>query len=199
MLQSKAQRFDDLVRPHVTPMYRFAYRLLGNQDDAEDLVQDVLGKLYPRTAEIAALRDVRPWLHRVLYNEFIDLTRRRGRRVPLVDGDAQVDLAEDPDADPERLAMSGQTAVRVERALEQLDDDQRALVSLHLMEGHTLEELTTIFDAPLGTLKSRMHRTKARLKTLLQMEPFAPHRRDEDMSAEKSAVAAERAAERKGS
>src|SRR5574337_806976 len=75
----RAQRFDRMVRPHATALYRFAYRLARNRADAEDLVQDVLTKLYPRTDEMARVRDLKPWLLRVVYHQFVDELRRRRR------------------------------------------------------------------------------------------------------------------------
>ena len=60
------------MQPHLEAMYRFAYRLAGQQQDAEDLVQDVVLKLYPRLSELESVEQLRPWLNRVLYRHFID-------------------------------------------------------------------------------------------------------------------------------
>ena len=68
------------MQPHLEAMYRFAYRLAGQQQDAEDLVQDVVLKLYPRLSELESVEQLRPWLNRVLYRHFIDQVRRKGRR-----------------------------------------------------------------------------------------------------------------------
>jgi len=85
--------FETLLRPHLDALYRLAYRFTGNPADAEDLVQDVLIKLYPRRAELASIERLRPWLARVLYRQFVDKSRIHARTpfasLELVDEDDQ--------------------------------------------------------------------------------------------------------------
>jgi RNA polymerase sigma-70 factor (ECF subfamily) len=69
---------------------------------------------------------------------------------------------------------------RVNSALQSLSAEQRALVTMHFIDGYTLDQLTRVFDAPIGTLKSRLHRTRAQLQALLGMEPFAAFERSKD-------------------
>jgi RNA polymerase sigma factor (sigma-70 family) len=180
-LSPSARRFDTLVRPHLPSLYAFAFRLHGNPDDAEDLVQEVLAKLYARASELAGIRDLRPWLQRVLYNQFVDGARRQRSRPEAAAPEHADYEIEDPTGDPGWHAEGAELSEQIDRALARLDHDQRALVVLHFMEGHTLEELTRVFDAPLGTLKSRLHRARAKLKHLLEMEPFAPGTRVVDI------------------
>ena len=170
----QAVRFDALVRPHVTALYKSAHRFVGNADDAEDLVQDVLTKLYPRTDDMAGVAELRPWLLRVLYNQFIDNTRKRSRSPLTVSDDDAAALASDPASSPERDSVNGESAHRLDDALGQLKEDQRALITLHLVQGFTLEELTHVMNAPIGTLKAKLHRTKAQLRKLLTDATFAP-------------------------
>ena len=72
--------FENLLRPHVDRLYRLAFRLTNNVTDAEDLVQEVLIKAYERHAELTSIAALGPWLGRVLYNRFVDDTRRYARR-----------------------------------------------------------------------------------------------------------------------
>src|SRR5438874_12742244 len=62
---------------------------------------------------------------------------------------------------------------RIMRALDRLNTEQRAVVAMHDVEGYSLEELETMLETPLGTLKSRLHRARQRLRALLPMEPFS--------------------------
>jgi RNA polymerase sigma factor (sigma-70 family) len=173
---SQAQRFDALVRPHADALYRFAFRLLRNRADAEDLVQDVLVKLYPRTGEMADIRDLKPWLLRIVYHQFVDVLRKRRRSAMTVSDMNALELA-DPAQEPEhRLAVS-RDAQRIRDAVARLNRDQQLLVGLHLIDGYTLEEVADVLDVPLGTLKSRLHRTRAQLKKSLQLEPFGSFER----------------------
>src|SRR5947207_13761729 len=76
--------FEGLLRPQVEYLYRLAWRFTGSVADAEDLVQDVLIKLFPRTRELLEIEKLRPWLARVLYNQYVDSVRKRARS-PIVE------------------------------------------------------------------------------------------------------------------
>jgi RNA polymerase sigma-70 factor, ECF subfamily len=159
------QRFDALLRPHVPLLYRVAYRYTGRREDAEDLVQDLLTKLYPRTARLEQIEDLRPWLMRSLYNAFIDGVRRERRAVdtmPLPEEDlrGEADVAADVQRQELRSALVS--------AMSALSSEHRAVVVLHLIEGHSLTELQGMLDLPIGTLKSRLHRAKAQLREVLR-------------------------------
>jgi len=167
------------MRPQVEFLHRLAWRFTGSVADAEDLVQDVLLKLYPRREELAGIEQLRPWLAKVLYRQYVDFVRQRARSpvaVPAEDGQGADDPVEalaaaqdGPDGDAER----GDLRARILAALEQLSPEQRAVVTMHDVEGYSLEELKPILGAPLGTLKSRLHRARQRLRVQLGMEPFS--------------------------
>ena len=176
---ARSKRFDGLVRPHVLALYQFAYRLLRNRPDAEDLVQDVLAKLYPRTNEMEQVQDLKPWLMRVVYHQFVDVIRKRSRTVATLSEANYLEIV-DPTEGPEIQAGMAQLRDRVRAAVGHLRRDQQLLVGLHLIDGFTLEEVGQMLDVPLGTLKSRLHRTRAELKKTLQLEPFVPAERVSD-------------------
>jgi RNA polymerase sigma factor (sigma-70 family) len=163
----RGQRFDALVRPHVLQLYMSAYRLVGKREDAEDLVQDMLVKLYPRTEELANVRDLRPWLLRVLYNQFVDRMRQQSRMPNAAHDEDLLESVADPAPNPEAVAADAELTEKIGLALDTLHHSQRALVTMHVFGGHSLEELTKVFGVPVGTLKSRMHRAKATLKVSL--------------------------------
>lgn len=174
-----AVNFEDLLRPQVEYLYRLAWRFTGNVADAEDLVQDVLLKLYPRTKELLDIERLRPWLAKVLYRQYVDSLRQQARS-PIaalaVDGDAGGDPFDALPAlrdGPEEHAERSGWRERILAAMEQLSPEQRAVVAMHDIEGYKLEELQTILDTPLGTLKSRLHRARQHLRALLPMEPFS--------------------------
>lgn len=157
-------QFRDFVTPHLDALYRLAYRLTGTVADAEDLVQDVLIKLYERREELGSIREIAPWAKRVLYNRFIDQTRRFQRQRLQVVADDFIDNAvADPSSSP-----SDDPSRDLERALTQLSDDHRVVVLLHDAEGYKLEEIQEITGTSLGTIKSRLHRARARLRAILE-------------------------------
>ena len=177
--RTAASKFEDLLRPQVEYLYRLAWRFTGSVADAEDLVQDVLLKLYPRTRELLDIERLRPWLAKVLYRQYIDFVRERARS-PLVELAADSEGEDDPldtlpalEDGPEDHAERSRLRERILAALERLSPEQRAVVTMHDVEGYSLEELETILETPLGTLKSRLHRARRRLRALLPMEPFS--------------------------
>lgn len=72
-----ASKFEELVYPHINYLYRLAFRFCGNQADAEDLVQDLLIKLYPKRAELEKVEKLRPWVTTSLYRMFVDSYRKK--------------------------------------------------------------------------------------------------------------------------
>ena len=171
------------MRPQVEYLYRLAWRFTGSVADAEDLVQDVLLKLFPRTQELLEIERLRPWLARVLYRQFVDSVRKQARSpiVALVTGadgeDNPLDALPAMKDGPEERAELGAWRRRILAALDRLNPEQRAVVTMHDVEGYSLEELETILETPLGTLKSRLHRARQRLRALLPMEPFSAGQR----------------------
>lgn len=166
--------FEDRLRPHIDPLYRLAWRWCGDPQEAEELLQAVLCKLYPRREELAGIDRLRPWLARVLYRQFVDELRRRGQQPDsldqLMDEQALEPEATGPGgqpADPEGVFEAELTVDRLDRALRQLPDPQRVLLIMHDVEGYTLEEIGAVMETPLGTLKSRLHRAREKYRRIL--------------------------------
>ena len=176
---SDAVEFERLLREHVPALYRSAYRWTGAVDRAEDLVQQLLVRLYPRLAELRELDQLRPWVLRVMYRIFVDQLRRE-RASPVQFGADPVpsddlpagedDAWVDPGPGPLELTDRDVTQERLLRAWERLGEEHRMVLSMHDIEDYTLPELARIMDIPLGTLKSRLHRARARLRELLAAE-----------------------------
>jgi len=178
--RSEQQRFDALLKPHLQQLYRLAYRLTSRREDAEDLLQDLLIKIYPRSKELAAVDNPLSWLSRVLLNQYID-TYRRQQRSPLVnveDENRFYQLTENSDPQPDEVAERENTLQQLQSALQALSSDHRIVIMLHDVEGYTLEEIQQMQEVPLGTLKSRLSRARNQLqKNLKKMEPLSKQQR----------------------
>ena len=178
---SAQKRFQRMVQPHLQAMHCFAWRLTGNSQDAEDLVQDVVVKLYPRLDELESVDQLRPWLNRVLYRQFIDGLRKKSRQADqpvsdLMDADSQSDWLDSLEADdhsPELALGQAQLGPMLDKALARLSPDQRTLLLLHDVDGWRQEDVAEVLGVPVGTVKSRLHRCRANLRKFLQecMEP----------------------------
>lgn len=166
--ESESDRFETLIRQHYDVLYRSAYRLTRSAVDAEDLVQEVCVRAYPRIGEIEKLDQPRGWLLRVLYRLFIDMKRRYERRhVRSIDEDEEFVSAEPGPAEEADRALR---RWRVEDAWRYLNQEQRLLLALHDVEGYTLVEIHALTGLKEGTIKSRLHRARVRLGRLLQRE-----------------------------
>lgn len=171
-----ADEFDHLLREHVPALYRAAFRWTGAVDRAEDLVQELLVRLYPKLDELRGLDRIRPWALRVMYRIFVDQVRReRSSPVqfgadPPEDNEEEAQELIDLSAGPAELLEQELTQDRVLAAWERLSEEHRVVLSMHDIEDYSLPELAQIMDVPLGTLKSRLHRARAKLKDLLATE-----------------------------
>ena len=163
--------FEKLVQPHFDRLWRLAFRLTGRKPEAEDLFQELLIKAYGLLDDLVAIDKPGPWLCRVMYNLFIDEQRRFARRrMHTVDegflpngGVEELPGNDDPVRDTERLGRLKQ----LDLALAQLSNEHRIIVLLHDTEGYKLEEIHKLIGIPVGTVKSRLHRARARLKEIL--------------------------------
>lgn len=170
---SKTDDFESTIRPHMLRLYRLAYRLTDSGPDAEDLVQDVLVKLYPKRRQLFTVEKPGPWLAKILYRTFLD-QQRRNKRSPLHlvatphDSSLEMlDIMASQEPGPEEDTEKKESSRRVQAAINSLNEAQRHLCLLYYVEGYTLAELTEILDTPMGTLKSRLHRSRDNLRNFM--------------------------------
>ena len=174
--RNQPSRFEDLFRPHVEPLYKLAYRFTSNVMEAEGLLQDLLVKLYPKVSELEKVDKLRPWIARVMYRMWVDKLRARRSAPTEVVGDISVleqhaEVA-DSESNPEQAYHRSTSREKLLQALEKLSEDHRVVLILHDVEGYSLEEMKVILDSPIGTLKSRLHRARERLRNLLDDGTF---------------------------
>ncbi len=166
-----ADEFERLVRPHLDRLYRLAWRLTGAEAEAEDLFQDIMVKACADLESLASVDEPGPWLSRLMYNRFVDGHRRRARRRLVVVDEGRLDsdgiAGFAADDDPLRESDSEQVAAILENALARLSEEHRIVVLLHDADGYKLTEIQELTGTPVGTLKSRLHRARARLRELL--------------------------------
>jgi RNA polymerase sigma factor (sigma-70 family) len=157
--------WEEVARTHGRFLYTVAYRLTGNDDDAQDLVQDVLLRVR-RGLETYRPGSLEGWLSRITTNAFLDDVRRRRRR-PL---DA---LPDDPDRAVPPAVAADETSVaesisdEVQAALIRLPDEYRAAVVLCDVVGLSYEEIGEALGIPVGTVRSRIHRGRRQLREAL--------------------------------
>lgn len=168
---AEQQAFEKIVRPHFDRLYRLAWRLTGRKAEAEDLFQELLIKAFGKLEDLIHIDEPGSWLSRMMYNLFIDERRRFARqRLHTVEesemaGDGIAGLP--GDADPVRDQVQLERMLMLDAALSELSDEHRTIVLLHDTEGYKLTEIHELMDIPVGTVKSRLHRARARLREIL--------------------------------
>jgi RNA polymerase sigma-70 factor (ECF subfamily) len=177
--QGDVAAFNALVERYQAIAYALALRMLGDPDTAADVTQDAFFSAYRAIASFHGA-SFRAWLLRIVSNGCFDVFRARGRHPTasldtLLEGDSG-DAASDvgmPAAladstwDPERVALRAEEARAIETALLRLPPDQRLAVILSDVQGLPYEEIARVMQTPLGTVKSRIARARAQLRTLL--------------------------------
>jgi RNA polymerase sigma factor (sigma-70 family) len=158
--------WDDLVRQHSARVYRLAYRLTGNQHDAEDLTQEVFVRVFRSLASYTP-GTFEGWLHRITTNLFLDMARRRQRIRFEGLGDQAMGLLRDDEPTPAQAFDARHLDTDVQQALEALAPEYRAAVVLCDIEGLSYEEIAATLGVKLGTVRSRIHRGRAQLRAAL--------------------------------
>ncbi len=174
--------FAEIVRRHKDRLWAVALRTTGNPEEASDALQDALISAYRRADSFRGDSAVTTWLHRIVVNASLDRLRRRSVRtwMPLPDegaGESPATLVDDSRlADPRAAAESSETVREVRAALNTLPPDQRAAIVLVDLEGWSVEEAAQALDCPVGTVKSRCFRGRAKLAERLAhlRNPDAP-------------------------
>ncbi len=159
--------WEDVVRDHSARVYRLAYRLTGNSHDAEDLTQEVFVRVF-RSLPSYTPGTFEGWLHRITTNLFLDITRRRQRIRFEGLGDETAAKLSGLEPTPSEAFDDRHLDYDIAAALADLPPEYRAAVVLCDIEGLTYEEIADALDVKLGTVRSRIHRGRAQLRSALE-------------------------------
>lgn len=168
--------FNDLVGLYQDQLFALVVRMVPDRDQASDCVQEAFFSAYRNLTSFRG-GSVRSWLNRICVNAAMDTQRARKRRpaqpYPELDDDSWQPPAGD-EADPERTAIDAERTRALSNALARITDDQRAAIVLYDVEGFDYAEIAQMTGVSLGTVKSRIHRGRLALRSLLEdrMELF---------------------------
>ena len=164
--------FNSLVLRYQNTAYSLALRFLGAREPAEDATQEAFIRAH-RAIDSFRGGNFRSWLLTIVANAARDELRRRKRRPQLSLDEARDDEERasldpiDPGPSPEQQALTGELRATLERSLARLPDDWRMVVVLSDVQGLAYDEIATTLDVPVGTVKSRLSRARARLRDIL--------------------------------
>ncbi|MEV8525929.1 RNA polymerase sigma factor SigE [Streptomyces sp. NPDC052000] len=174
--------WEEIVSTHSGRVYRLAYRLTGNQHDAEDLTQEVFVRVF-RSLSTYTPGTFEGWLHRITTNLFLDMVRRRQRIRFDALGDDAAERLPSREPSPQQVFNDTHFDADVQQALDTLAPEFRAAVVLCDIEGLSYEEIAATLGVKLGTVRSRIHRGRSHLRKALQ------HRSPEARAEQQRALA----------
>jgi RNA polymerase sigma factor (sigma-70 family) len=159
--------WEDIVRAHSARVYRLAYRLTGNPHDAEDLTQEVFVRVF-RSLSSYTPGTFEGWLHRITTNLFLDSARRKQRIRFEGLADEMAHRLPGSEPTPAQAFDDSHLDDDVQAALKALPPEYRAAVVLCDIEGFSYEEIAATLGVKLGTVRSRIHRGRAQLRSALE-------------------------------
>jgi RNA polymerase sigma-70 factor (ECF subfamily) len=173
-------RFNELMEASYRKVYNMAYRLTGNRSDAEDLTQEAFYRAYRSFGDYEGDRPFENWIFRIVTRLFLDLLRHRRRRVKAVSFDAPLqreggddnlyfDMA-DSRPNPEQALLEGSLNEDLQVVLNSLTAEQRLLITLADIEQMPYKDIAEIINKPVGTVRSRLHRTHKLIRQRLETQ-----------------------------
>lgn len=180
--QGEPQALSQLVLGQQHYIYSIAMSVLKNPEDAADLSQEAFIRLFRALPQYNGESRFTTWLYRLVINMCRDELRRRGRQVPIAppaadeaESDPMATVADDDRwADPEQALDSQELRTQVRRALAQLEEHYRLVLTLYYFEDMKYTDIAEILDIPLNTVKSHIRRGKERLAILLETQEQPP-------------------------
>ena len=165
--------FNQLVARWERPIYALAYRTLGREEDARDVVQEAFLRAFRALRGFRGQAKFSSWLYRITLNLCRDWIRRE-RRAPVVhlpEGVDPIEVADErvaPSESVEDLVARKQMSEAVARAMQELPEEQRVAILLKEFHGLTFQEIADQLDCPLSTVKTRLYQGLSVLRRRLE-------------------------------
>jgi len=165
ILLTRAQKgdkeaFGQIIYPYERLIYNIAYKYMGNAEDAKDIAQESLLKIYLNIKSCKSLDTFKAWSAKITVNTALDALRVRSRK-----GTDTLDEFQAPVTDePEHTAIYNEDIKRLKDAINSLREEHRTMIILRDLEGFSYEELAQTAGIALGTVKSRLSRARLALR-----------------------------------
>lgn len=158
--------FERIIQIHQDRIYNLCTYMLGNPQEAEDAAQEVFIKAFRKLKDFRPESSLYTWLYRIGVNTCLDY-KRKLRPEPLKN-EAQAEGLVSNEPSPERHYQSKEAGQVINSALEQLSKNSRAVIVLKEIEGLSYEEIAEVLNTSVGTIKSRLSRTREELRRILR-------------------------------
>ena len=158
------KNFTQQIIPIKDRLYRFALRMVNNAAEAEDVVQEVLIKLWHKREELSEIHNLEAWSIRLTRNLSVD--KLRGKRHQMESLDTQIDT-ESKQQNPAQLTESKDTLKRIHQLIQDLPEKQRLVLQLRDIEELTYKEIAALLEMPINQVKVNLFRGRQTLKLAL--------------------------------
>ena len=158
--------FERIVQTYQDRIYNLCRYLLGNPQDAEDAAQEVFIKAFRKLKDFQPEASLYTWLYRIGVNTCLD-HKRKSRPEPFKN-ESLAEALSSTEPSPEGRYQSKEIGRAIQSALAQLSKNSRTIIVLKEIEGLSYEEIAEVMDTSVGTVKSRLSRTREELRSLLQ-------------------------------
>ncbi len=182
ILIKKAQKgdshaFEALIEAHFKQIYNIAFRMTNNPDDAADMTQEVMLKLFRNIGSFSGNSKFSTWVYRVATNTCLDELKKINRKsaislqneIETDDGGYTMEI-EDNSLTPEQSAEQNELKDIVAKAIAKLNDDHKTIIILRDIRGFSYDEIARIIGTSEGTVKSRLSRARAQLKNIVEKD-----------------------------
>lgn len=157
--------FQNLVDLHYKDLFRFAYSLSRNPDDASDLTQQTFAIFAEKGGDLRDPSKCKSWLFTTLYREFLRLSTSAKRMVSMEESELEATLSTTQESPDAQRTVEQHEVLEV---LNELDEGYRSILSLFYLNQHSYKEIAEILHTPIGTVMSRLSRAKEALRARLQ-------------------------------
>lgn len=174
-IQGDVSSFEKLIIQYNRYVYNIAYRMMGNEEDAKDMSQEALIKAYKAIGNFKMESSFSTWLYRIVINTCKDELRKRKEQVlsldeAIADNASLQDVISDDKANPILIYEQVELKATLKEALNKLSDDSKSVVILKDLMGYSYEEIGEILQIPIGTVRSRLSRSRTSLKSILKIQ-----------------------------
>lgn len=166
--------FSELVERYQSKIINMAYGMLSDQEDAYDAAQEVFIKVYRNLDSFEGKSSFSTWIYRITVNVCNDILRKRQRKISAIsifsssddDEEKVIEIKDDAPTPHEAVEMT-ETQIEVRNAIASLSDEYKTVITLFDIEGLSYDEISSIINCPVGTVKSRLNRARGALRKKL--------------------------------
>lgn len=159
------QAFEQIILPLKDKLFRFAFSYLKNEDDAKDVVQDVMIKTWEDVKDLTAIRNIEAWCMTLVKNRSLDKLKRKGRNHLQIVDQHQLRMV---DADPLQQTVTNEKMLQIKEIISLLPEKQRDVINLRDVEGYSYQEIAEIMEIELNNVKVLLHRARMQVRNSIK-------------------------------